>query len=103
MTRDIAPVTHADSCATLSCNGRYTTFEYGGRAITFMHGKDLIEYLAVKGWDDGYLVVECRGKAKGIFEDYIDLTYILERLYMDAHAFLSGAKEVRISYDKRKG
>ena len=87
-----------DGCALLSSKGRYTMFEYNGRTITFMHGKDLIEYLGVKEWDDGYLIVECRGVVKGIYEDYIDLTYILENLYMDARAYLRGMREVRIVY-----
>jgi hypothetical protein len=30
--------------------------EYGNRIIDFMHGKDLVEYLVVRAWDDGYLV-----------------------------------------------
>ena len=51
--------------------------------ITFMHGKDLIKYLRVKEWDNGYLVVECLGKVKGKYEDYIDLSHILKNLYMD--------------------
>ena len=88
----------SNGCAILTNKGRYTTFEYDGRTITFLHGKDLIEYLAVKEWDDGYLVVECRGKLKGIFEDYIDLAFILENLYMDSRMFLRGIKEVRIAH-----
>lgn len=91
-----------DGCAFLYNSERYTTFEYNGRTITFLHGKDLIEYLAVREWDDGYLVMECRGKVKGVFEDYIDLTYILENLYMDAHAYLRGVREVRIANDRRE-
>ena len=101
MMQKQAPIARAGGYATLSSNGRYTTFEYNGRKITFLHGKDLIEYLAVKDWDDGYLVVECRGRVKGVFEDYIDLAYILELLYMDAHSFLQGVEEVRISYAER--
>ena len=88
----------SDGCAILTNRGQYTTFEYDGRTITFLHGKDLIEYLAVKEWDAGYLVVECRGKLKGVFEDYIDLAYILERLYMNPEVFLRGVKEVRIAH-----
>ena len=61
-----------------------------------MHGKDLIRYLTVKEWDDGYLVVECLGKSKGEYEDYIDLAYILENLYMDPEKSLSGVKGVVI-------
>ena len=82
--------------ATLSIDGRYTRFSYGGRVITFMHGKDLLRYLSVKEWDNGYLVVECVGKVRGIYEDYIDLSYIIENLYMDPEEYLRGVKEVRI-------
>ena len=49
----------------LSNQGRYTKFAYNDVVITFLHGKDLIKYLAVKEWDKGYLVVECLGKVKG--------------------------------------
>ena len=84
----------AEGRATLRCEGRYTKFNYGGRTITFMHGKDLLRYLAVKEWDAGYLVVECLGEAKGVYEDYIDLSYILENLYMDPADYLEGATEV---------
>ena len=83
--------------AILSCDGQYTKFSYGGRTITFIHGKDLIRYLAVKEWNDGYLVVECLGRLKGKYEDYIDLSYILEQLYMDSNSFLQGIKEVKIA------
>ena len=69
--------------AKLRAHGRYTKFSYEDMVITFMHGKDLIRYLAVKEWDNGYLVVECLGKSKGEYEDYIDLAgvYIGESLY----------------------
>ena len=82
--------------ARLSAHGRYTKFSYEDMVITFMHGKDLIRYLAVKEWDNGYLVVECLGKSKGEYEDYIDLAYILENLYMDPEKSLSGVKGVVI-------
>lgn len=87
-----------EGCAILSNKGRYSTFEYGGRTITFMHGKNLEEYISVKEWDDGYLVVECRGKVNGVYEDYIDLNYMLDMIYMDPRSYLSGVKEVRISH-----
>ena len=83
--------------ATLSCDGQYTKFSFGGRTITFIHGKDLIRYLAVKEWDAGYLVVKCLGRIKGEYEDYIDLSYILEQLYMDSNSYLQGVKGVKIA------
>lgn len=53
----------------LSNQGRYTKFAYHDVVITFLHGKDLIKYLAVKEWDKGYLVVECLGKVKGEYHE----------------------------------
>ena len=81
---------------TLSSHGQYTKFAYNDMVITFMHGKDLIKYLSVKEWDKGYLVVECLGKVKGEYEDYIDLSYILENLYMDPEESLRDVKGVVI-------
>ena len=66
------------SLAVLTNAGRYSKFTYKGKTITFRTGKDLIKYLRVKNWEDGYLVVDCLGKAKGQYEDYIDMTYILK-------------------------
>lgn len=83
--------------ALLSCRGRYTSFSWKGKVITFLHGKDLIKYIAVKEWDSGYLVVLCLGKVKGEYEDYIDMSYILENLYMDPASYLSGISEVKIT------
>ena len=85
------------SYAVLSNTGRYTKFTFKGKTITFMHGKDLVKYLQVKEWKDGYLVVDCLGKVKGQYEDYIDLPYILKNLYMDPDAYLSGLEGVTIS------
>ena len=67
-----------------------------------MHGKDLLEYKSVVEWDKGYLVVNCFGKVKKEYEDYIDLNYILERLYMDPQEYLNGIEEVRIANTRRK-
>ena len=85
--------------AVLSNTGRYTKFKWNNRTITFLHGKDLIKYLSVREWDSGYLVVSCLGKIKGEYEDYIDLSYILENLYMDPKEYLNGVKGVKIEDD----
>ena len=82
--------------ALLSCRGRYTQFSFRDKVITFMHGKDLLKYLSVKEWDNGYLVVECQGKIKGEYEDYIDLAYILENLYIDPDENLGEVKGVLV-------
>lgn len=86
------------SFAILTKDGRYTKFIYNGKTITFMHGKDLLKYLRVKEWKDGYLVVDCLGKVKGQYEDYIDMPYILEMLYMNPKAYLGGMRGVKIQY-----
>jgi len=85
-----------DGFAVLSNRGRYTSFKYNDLVITFMHGKDLIKYLSVKEWDNGYIVVECMGKVKGEYEDYIDMTYIMENLYMNPEEYLRGIRGVEI-------
>ncbi len=82
--------------ATLRNNGKYTQFSCKDRTITFVHGKDLIKYLSVVEWDQGYLVVNCMGKVKKEYEDYIDLTHILQKLYMNPESYLEGINEVRI-------
>ncbi len=86
------------SYAVLTNTDGYTKFIFKGRTITFIHGKDLIKYLRVKEWKDGYLVVDCLGKVKGQYEDYIDMPYILEKLYMDSKTYLSGMQGVIIQY-----
>ena len=84
------------SFAILTSTGRYSKFIYKGKTITFMHGKDLQKYLQVKEWKDGYLVVDCLGHVKGQYEDYIDMPFILENLYMEPNSFLSGMQGVTI-------
>lgn len=90
------------SYATLTTAGRYSMFSYKGKTITFMHGKDLLRYLRVKEWSEGYLVVDCLGTVKGQYEDYIDMPFILENLYMDPRAYLSGIQGVTIQYAGNK-
>ena len=87
-----------NNIALLTSVDRYTKFICNGKTISFLHGKDLIKYISVKEWDNGYLVVECLGKIKGEYEDYIDISFILDELYMDSNEFLKNIKEVRIQY-----
>ncbi len=75
-------------------------FSFKGKTITFMHDKELQRYLRVKEWNDGYLVVDCLGTAKGQYEDYIEMPYILENLYMDPRDFFSGMQGVLIQNAK---
>ena len=90
---------NSNDYAVLSISGQYSKFSYKDRTITFLHGKDLMKYLTVKEWDNGYLVVDCQGKIKGIYEDYIDLNYILENLYMDPNIYLKNVKGVILADD----
>lgn len=88
-----------ETFAVLTTEGQYTKFMVRGKSIIFLHSMDLIKYLCVKKWDDGYLVVDCLGKIKGRYEDYIDTRFILEFLYMNPDEFLFGVKGVEIQYD----
>ena len=85
--------------AYLSNNGEYTTFTFGGRTLTFLTSKSLERYTSVKEWDNGYLVVMAKYKARPIEEEeYIDLVPILENLYMDAEEFLNSIRQVEVRY-----
>lgn len=95
-------VTAADMqhIATLSSAGEYSYFTFRDKTISFLTGKNLYRYTAVKEWDHGYLVVMCRNKSdlNHEEEDYIDLEPILVNLYFDPEQFLKPIKEVQISY-----
>ena len=86
------------SFAILTKDGRYTKFIYNGKTITFMHGKDLIKYLRVKEWDNGYLVVDVDYSTLGETEEYVDITSILNNLYIDAQSFLKPIKGVLVDH-----
>lgn len=86
------------SQAILTSSDGYTKFIFKGKTITFIHGKDLLKYLQVKDWEDGYIVVDCLGKVKGRYEDYIDMPHILEKLYMNPKEYLRGLQGVTIQY-----
>ena len=85
--------------AILSSKNEYTTFSFAGTTLTFLTSKNLERYTQIKAWDNGYLVVMAKNKAKPEHEDYIDLQPILENLYMNPTAFLSSIKSVEIRYE----
>ena len=89
-----------DQIAVLSSAGEYSSFSFGNRTITFLTGKNLVRYTAVKEWDHGYLVVMCKTKSnpEQEQENYIDLAPILSNLYIDPNAFLAPIKGVQIRY-----
>lgn len=87
--------------AYLTNNGRYTTFAFQNKKITFLTSKILIKYTKVLNWDNGYIEVLCKkqGKQKAE-EDYIDLIPILRNLYIEPSSFIKPIKEVKIKYGR---
>ena len=85
--------------AVLSSFDKYTTFEYGGRKLTFRTCNNLDRYTKVNLWDHGYIEVMAKYHHRDEeIEEYIDLEPVLNRLHMDSEAFLDPIKKVRISY-----
>ncbi len=84
------------SQAILSNQGDMTSFRYGDNNIRFRSPKCLKQYVDIKEWDNGYIVVVADYEGMGPTEDYIDLTPILENLYIEPQAFLKPIKSVKI-------
>ena len=85
--------------AILSSFDRYTTFSYANKKLTFRTCNGLERYTKVLLWDNGYIEVMAKYKQeKDEIEEYIDLTPVLDGLYMDKQKFLAPIKEVRIEY-----
>ena len=88
-----------EDTAVLSSFDKYTTFSFGGKALTFRTCDGLERYVKVLVWDDGYLEVLAKYcQRDSLVEEYIDLEPILKRLHMDKVAFLKPIKNVRIAY-----
>ena len=82
--------------AKIKVEGKYTVFSFGDRQIKFRTSTKLKNYLRVKTWDNGYLVVDADYSTLGITEEYVDITAVLEDLYIDPVAFLKPIKEVQV-------
>lgn len=82
--------------AVLSNQGNMTSFKYADYNIRFRTPSILKRYVEVKSWDNGYIVVMADYKGMGITEDYIDLTPILQNLYIDPKIFLKNIQTVKI-------
>ena len=83
---------------TLSNEKNYTVFQFENHVIRFIAPYSLERYIAVKEWDNGYLVVMAKYKHNDKpEEEYIDLAPILQNLYFDADAVLSQIKGVQIA------
>ena len=94
---------NANTTAYLSNKGRYTTFAFKDKRITFLTSKILVRYTKVLSWDNGYIEVMTRkqGKPKAE-EDYIDLIPILKNLYIEPSSFIKPIKEVKIKYGREQ-
>ena len=94
MQRALSPNT---SQALLSSDGNMTSFRFGNSNIRFRTPKCLKQYVKIKEWDKGYLVVTADYEGIGLAEDYIDLLPILKNLYINPKTFLEPIKSVTIS------
>lgn len=84
--------------ATLSNEKDYTVFQFENHVIRFVAPYSLERYIAVKKWDNGYLVVMAKYKHnEKPEEEYIDLVPILQNLYFDVDEFLNPIKGVKIA------
>ena len=86
---------NSQETARLVNEGGFTSFIYGEDRIRFATPKNLIRYVRVKKWDDGYLEVDA-DYGHGEEEDYIDMRPILDNLYYDTDAFLKPIKTVEV-------
>ena len=84
--------------ATLSNEKNYTVFQFENHVIRFIAPYSLERYIAVKEWDNGYLVVMAKYKHNDkLEEEYIDLVPILQNLYLDVDKFLNPIKAVEVA------
>lgn len=83
--------------AILSSKGKYSSFSYSDYVIRFRTSEALKRYTEVKTWDKGYLVVTADYAQLGPTEEYIDLSSILNELYIETD-FLNKILEVKIEY-----
>lgn len=85
-----------EDMATIRVDGKYSIFSFRDKQIKFRTSTKLKKYLQVKEWDNGYLVVDVDYSTLGRTEEYVDITSILQDLYIDPEAFLKPIKGVRI-------
>ena len=82
--------------ACLSNEGAFTSFAFGDWHIRFRTSEKLLNYVEVKEWDKGYIVVTANYEGQGEVEEYIDLQPILENLLIDAESFLKPIETIEI-------
>lgn len=86
----------AKTQAVLSHQGDMTSFRYDDYNIRFRTPSILKNYVEVKSWDDGYIVVMANYEGVGVVEEYIDLVPILQNLYIKPETFLKNIQTVKI-------
>ena len=89
-----------DDMARISVDGNYSLFTFRDACIKFRTSTKLKKYLRVKEWDNGYLVVDVDYSTLGETEEYVDITSILDDLYIDTQRFLRGYWS--IMFDQKK-
>ncbi|MBQ9210906.1 MAG: hypothetical protein IJ153_04330 [Clostridia bacterium] len=87
-----------DDMAKISVEGKYSIFSFRDTRIRFRTSTKLKKYLRVKEWDNGYLVVDVDYSTLGETEEYVDITSILDDLYIDPDRFLKPIKGVLIDH-----
>ncbi len=85
-----------EDMAKIKVDGKYTVFTFRDKCIRFRTSTKLKKYLRVKEWNNGYLVVDVDYSTLGETEEYVDITSILNNLYIDAQRFLKPIKGVQI-------
>ena len=88
----------SDDMARISVEGKYTLFTFRDKCIRFRTSTKLKRYLRVKEWNNGYLVVDVDYSTLGETEEYVDITSILNDLYIDAQSFLKPIKGVLVDH-----
>ena len=93
MRKNISSANHAFLC---NQDGN-TVFHFGNQVLRFQAPYSLEQYVEVKEWDNGYLVVMAKYSHSDLpIEEYIDLIPILKEQSIDPAAFLSQIHEVKI-------
>ena len=90
---------NSENTAKLYNIGNMAIFEHKDTTIRFRVSNALVRFEKILLYDNGYIEVLANYGSIGIVEDYIDLNYILETLYMSPTDFLKDVKEVILAYD----
>lgn len=87
-----------ENMAKISVDGKYSFFSFRDKCIKFRTSPRLKQYVRVKEWDNGYLVVDVDYSTLGITEEYVDMRSILSDLYIEPSTFLKPIKGVVIEH-----